>query len=82
MCMWHLGTRFSDGFSHAEGMVGLGDLRGLFQPRWFCDSLIPWEQAGKCEEVWVGPTDNPTLKTEPRGCFFVISSKFFRGWEI
>ena len=21
-------------------MVGLGDLRGLFQPQWFCDSMI------------------------------------------
>lgn len=32
----------SDGFGHVEGMVGLGDLRRLFQPK-FCDSLILWE---------------------------------------
>jgi len=38
MEMWHWGTR-SVGNIGGRWMVGLGDLRGLFQPEWFCDSL-------------------------------------------
>jgi len=37
--MWHFRTWFSR--HSGDGLtVGLHDLRGLFQPEWFCDSVI------------------------------------------
>lgn len=33
--MWDLGTWFSGGLDHAALMVGLSDLRHLFQPKLF-----------------------------------------------
>ena len=38
--MWCLGTWFSDELGSVRLMVGLDDLKGLFQPKWFCDSMI------------------------------------------
>ena len=31
--MWHLGTRFTGGLGSVRFRVGLGDLKGLFQPK-------------------------------------------------
>lgn len=39
MWIWHLRTWFSGGFGCVRFMTGLGDLEGLFQPRWFCEVL-------------------------------------------
>ena len=36
--MWHLGTWFSGGLGSVRFMVGLDDLKGLFQSKWFYDS--------------------------------------------
>lgn len=36
--MWYLGTWFSGRFCSVRIMVGL-NLRGLFQPKQFCDSI-------------------------------------------
>jgi len=36
--MWCLGTWFSGGLGSARWTVGLDDLTGLFQPKWFYDS--------------------------------------------
>lgn len=38
--MWHLWTRVSSGLGSAEGMAGLEDLGGLFQPEGFYDSVV------------------------------------------
>ena len=38
--MWHLGTWFSGGLGSARVMVGLDDLKGLFQPKRFYDSVF------------------------------------------
>ena len=38
--MWHLGTWFSGGVGSARLAVGLGDLKGLFQPKQFYDSMV------------------------------------------
>ena len=38
--MWHLGTWFSGGLGSVRFMVGPDDLKGLFQPKYFCDSMI------------------------------------------
>lgn len=35
--MWHLGTWFSGGFGSVTLVVGLGDLKGLFQPKCLYD---------------------------------------------
>ena len=37
--MWCLGTWFSGGLGSVRFTVGLDDLKGLFQPKRFCDSL-------------------------------------------
>lgn len=37
--IWYLGTWISDGFGTPGRMVGLDDLRGLFQPRQYSDFL-------------------------------------------
>ena len=37
--MWH-----GEGARRGLVGVGLGDLGGLFQPGWFCDSVFPGEQ--------------------------------------
>ena len=37
--MWHLGTWFSGGLGSVRFMVGLDDLKGLFQPKRFYDSM-------------------------------------------
>jgi len=34
------GTWFSGGLGSARLMVGLDDLKGLFHPKWFYDSVI------------------------------------------
>lgn len=36
--MWHLETWVSSGLGSPQGTVGLGDLRGFFQPQRFCVS--------------------------------------------
>jgi len=36
--MWHSGTWFSGGLGSVRLTVGLNDLKGLFQPKRFCDS--------------------------------------------
>ena len=36
--MWHLWTWFSGGLGSVRFMVGLDDLKGLFQPKWLYDS--------------------------------------------
>ena len=38
--MWCLGTWFSGGLGSARLTVGLDDLKGLFQPKLFYDSMI------------------------------------------
>lgn len=38
--LWHLGTWFSGALGTAGGMVGLNNLRGLFQPKQFCVPLL------------------------------------------
>lgn len=38
--IWCFGTQFSGGFSSVRLMVGLNDLRGLFQPKYFYDSMV------------------------------------------
>jgi len=38
--MWCLGTWFSGGLGSVRLMVGLSDLKVLFQPKWFYDSMI------------------------------------------
>jgi len=40
MKMWCLGTRFSGGLGSVQLMIGLDDLKGLFQHKWFQDSII------------------------------------------
>ena len=37
--MWCLGTWFSGGLGSARLKVGLDDLKGLFQPKQFYDSM-------------------------------------------
>ena len=37
--IWHLGTWFSGGLGSVRFTVGLNVLKGLFQPKWFCDSI-------------------------------------------
>ena len=37
--MWCLGTWFSGGCGSFRLRVGLDDLKGLFQPKRFCDSV-------------------------------------------
>jgi len=37
---WHLGSWFSDGLDSVRLTVGLDDLKGLFQSKWFCDSVL------------------------------------------
>jgi len=37
--MRHLLTWFSNGLGSVRFTVGLRDLKGLFQPKWFCDSV-------------------------------------------
>lgn len=39
--IWCLGTQFSSGRGSAVLRAALGDLRGLFQPSRFCDSVAP-----------------------------------------
>ena len=39
MWMWHLGTWFGGGLGSVTLVVGLHDLKGLFQPKWFYDSM-------------------------------------------
>lgn len=31
---------FNGGLVRAGGMIGLDDLKGLFQPKWLCDSIL------------------------------------------
>ena len=38
--MWHLGMWFSGGLGSVRVMVGLNDIKGLFQPKLFYDSII------------------------------------------
>jgi len=38
--MWCLGTWFSDGLGSARFVIGLDDLKGLFQHKRFYDSVI------------------------------------------
>ena len=38
--MWCLGTRFIGGLGNIRLIVGLKDLRGLFQPKLFYDSIF------------------------------------------
>lgn len=38
--MWLLGTWISGGSGRVGGIAGCDGLRGLFQPKWFCDSVI------------------------------------------
>ena len=38
--MWCLGTRFSGGLGSVRLTVGLDDLKGLLQPKWFYDSKL------------------------------------------
>lgn len=45
--MWRLGTGFIGGLGSVRVMVGAGDLAGLFQAKYFYDSL------GCCCELWV-----------------------------
>ena len=37
--MWCLGTWFGGGLGSVRAMAGLDDLKGLFQPKWFCHSM-------------------------------------------
>ena len=37
---WRFGTWFSGGLGSVRLAVGLNDLKGLLQPKRFCDSLI------------------------------------------
>ena len=37
--MWHLGTWFSGGLGRIRFMTRLNDLKGLFQTKWFYDSM-------------------------------------------
>lgn len=39
MEMWKLWTWFSDGFGSDGLTIRLDDLKGLFKPTWFCDSI-------------------------------------------
>ena len=43
--MWHLGTWFSGGLGSGRFTVGLDDLKGLFQPKQFYDSIWDVEHA-------------------------------------
>jgi len=43
--MWHLETWFSGGLGSVRVMVGLDDLKGLFQLKCFHDSVIAGEVA-------------------------------------
>ena len=38
--MWRLGTWFRGGLGSVRLMVGLDDLKGLFQPKRFYESMI------------------------------------------
>ena len=40
--MWCLGTWFSGGLGSIRLTLGLDDLKGPFQPKWFYDSMILW----------------------------------------
>lgn len=56
--MWHLGTWVSGGLGSAGLKIGL-NLRGLVQPKWFCESRLSWlvmpgmTQAPPCISQWV-----------------------------
>ena len=53
--MWHLGTWFSGGLGRVRFTVGLDDLKGLFQPKQFCDSLLAFTVFDESEDhmcVW------------------------------
>lgn len=39
--MWHLEMWFGGGHGSAGLTIDLYDLKGLFQPKGFCDSVIP-----------------------------------------
>ena len=40
--MWHLGTWFTGGLGRVKFVLGLDDLKSLFQLKWLCDSTILW----------------------------------------
>jgi len=37
--MWYLRTWFNSGLGSVRFVVGLNDRKGLFQPKWFYDSI-------------------------------------------
>lgn len=45
--MWHPGTQFSGKYGGAGLVAGLNDLRGYFQPLWFCDSVLCFHACSK-----------------------------------
>lgn len=59
MWMWHLGTWVSGGLGSAGLKIGLDDLRGLVQPKWFCECRLSWlvmpgiTLAPPCISQWV-----------------------------
>ena len=53
--MWCLGTWFSGGLDSVRLMVGLDDLRGLFQPKQFSDSVIKAFALGTWCSTGAGP---------------------------
>jgi len=38
--MWHLGTWLSGGLGSVRLMIGINDLKDIFQPKWFYDSMV------------------------------------------
>lgn len=61
--MWHLGTRISNGLVNAGLRVGLNGLRGLFQPKHFCDSM----KEMLCG-IWPGPTFHLQTRSTANTC--------------
>ena len=50
--MWCLGTLFCGGLGSARLMVGPDDLKGLFQSKQFCDSMISYASGRRQERYW------------------------------
>jgi len=67
--MWRLGTRFSGGLGSVSLTVGLDDLKSLFQPKIFYDSMtlemICMPKADTCS---MSPKTTNLMSLERKGC--------------
>lgn len=65
--MWHLKAWFSGGCGNTGLMPGLNDLKGHFQPKWFCDSTCRYgggAQDGLNPEQVNAPTEEGHLNSD------------------